>query len=327
MDTMTLLRRAGAALAGSKSAALVRVTAFDEATADQIRKRFHLTADLQQAITQREFLLHYQPKVDLMTGKVTDAEALIRWQHPVRGMQSPGDFIPVAEKTGMIVEIDRWAAYSAFGFATKINRNRDKAVGFAVNISAVELQRPDFVELVIASLERTRVDPSWLTLELTESAFADTRPSTIQKMLQLRGLGIGLAVDDFGKAYSSLQSLEAYPLTEIKIDQSFVRGMAGSGVKRAIVAAVINIGRELRAKVTAEGIETEDEWRMLREAGCLSGQGYLFCKPLPEAEFERLLDKDRLGIESIQSRCSSGRCTQSNDFRSTMPRGLRSPIC
>jgi diguanylate cyclase (GGDEF)-like protein len=301
METMTLLRRAGTALVRSKASPLLNVTAFDEATASEIRKRLHLTADLHQAIARREFIQHYQCKVDLKSGVITDAEALIRWNHPVRGTLSPDEFIPVAEKTGLIIDIDRWTACTALDFAVKINRGRARPVGISINISAVELLRPEFIRGVMEVLRQTEVDPSWVTLELTESFLADTTPATIGKLMELRRLGLGLAVDDFGAAYSSLQYLERFPVTEIKIDKCFIRGMTTSGVKREIVASVVRIGHELGAKVTAEGIETREEWQMLRDAHCDSGQGYLFSRPIPGPDFERLLNAE---AETVNSPCN-----------------------
>jgi diguanylate cyclase (GGDEF)-like protein len=294
MDTMTLLRRAGVALAKSKASPLLSVTAFDAETDAEIRKRLRVTADLHQAISRREFVLHYQPKVELQSGTIIGAEALIRWLHPVRGMQAPAEFIPVAEKTGLIIDIDRWTGYNVFEFARKTNHGRSQPIGFALNISAIELKRPDLVERVAAAIVKTGVDPTWITLELTESSLADNTRPTIDKLTELRALGLGLSIDDFGTAYSSLQYIEAFPLTEIKIDKSFIRGMAQSGVKRAIVDLVVKVGKELGAKVTAEGIETAAEWRMLRTAGCRFGQGYLFSRPVAEAEFVALLGSEPL---------------------------------
>ena len=227
--------------------------------------------------------MHYQPKVELATGKIVGAEALLRWEHAVYGTQPTGGFIPIAEESGLIVDIGAWALRHVARFAVRVNRGRPNPLAFSVNVSQLQFRRGDVAELLRTILEQTDTEPSWLMLELTESLLADNSPAMIGTLRELRAMGVGLSVDDFGIGYSSLSRLEAFPISEFKIDRSFVSQVDQNRSKHVIVDAMIRLGKELQISVVAEGTETKDEVSVLRKLGCPYAQGYFFGRPTPEA--------------------------------------------
>jgi len=259
--------------------------------------RVRLTRDLQQALENSEFLMHYQPKVELATGKIVGAEALLRWEHAVYGTQPPGRFIPIAEESGLIVDIGAWALRHVARFAVRVNRGRPNPLAFSVNVSQLQFRRHDVAQLLRTILEQTDAEPSWLMLELTESLLADNSPAMIGTLRELRAMGVGLSVDDFGTGYSSLSRLEAFPISEFKIDRSFVSQVDQNRSKHVIVDAMIRLGKELQISVVAEGAETKDEVAVLRKLGCPYAQGYFFGRPMPEAKFVSLLDGKVLSFD------------------------------
>jgi len=288
-EALVLLRQAGVALHESRASRLREVRRFESKTDLEIRKRVRLKSELFQAVANKEFILHYQPKVELATGMIVGAEALVRWRHPVYGLQLPGQFISVAEDTGLIIDIGAWVLRTAAAFAVEVNRDRGLALTFSVNVSQLQFTQRDMVQLVRTVLDETGAEASWLMLELTESLLVDHSPEMIASFRELRGMGVGLSIDDFGTGYSSLQYLENFPLSEIKIDRSFIKDLHQSGFFRLIADAVVKFGKELKVDVTAEGIETESERELLNEMGCPYGQGYLFGRPIERDEFVRLV--------------------------------------
>lgn len=284
----TLCRQAGVAVHASKSSKLHETRRFDARMDSRIRNRVLLTHELQQAVVNGDFSLHYQPKVDLGSGVLVGAEALIRWCHPVFGSQLPDRFIGIAEETGLILDMGEWAMRSVARFACQINRGRSEPLSLAVNVSPVQFANREMVALVEDVLYESGADPSWLTLELTESLCAESSPEMISTLRRLRELGCGVSIDDFGTGYSSLRYLETFPLSEIKIDRSFVKDLHQGRFKRVVVEAVIKVGMQLQAVVTAEGLETIAEMTALRELGCPYGQGYLFGAAIPSDEFAAL---------------------------------------
>jgi PAS domain S-box-containing protein/diguanylate cyclase (GGDEF)-like protein len=280
-DALTLIRRAGAALKESRSTKLREVKRSDDALHVNSRNRIRLTTELQEAIARKEFVLEYQPKVELATGVAVGAEALVRWEHSLFGQQPPGRFINLAEETGLILDIGAWGLRTAAEFAAQINRQLERKLTFAVNVSTVEFLHRDMVRFVGSILEESAVDPAWFTLELTESLLAESSPRMLDIFRSLRGLGVGLALDDFGTGYSSLRYLETFPVTEVKLDRGFVRGMCQTAAKRIIVEAIVRLAPELGMDVVAEGVETPAERALLREMGCRYAQGYLFSRPVP----------------------------------------------
>lgn len=284
----TLIRQSATALRQSKADPMREAKEFNDQEERKARRRLRLTSELQNAFSNDDFLLHYQPKIDLRTGAVVGAEALLRWDHSVFGLQGPGTFVGLAEETGLILDIGHWARDQVATFASEINRDREKPLRFSVNVSTIEVTHRDLVASMEQILKKSGADASWLTLELTESLLATPTPELLAIFSHLRQVGVGLAVDDFGTGYSSLRYLEAFPLSEIKIDRHFITELAQSPVKRILVKAVVDLGREIGIDIVAEGIETEIERDILRAMDCPFAQGFLFSRPIPEAEFKEL---------------------------------------
>ena len=250
-------------------------------------ERQSVEESLRRALERREFTLQYQPKVNLKTGDVTGAEALIRWTHPTRGPLSPAQFIPIAEECGLILPIGRWVLREACRQAQSWVEAGLPRVVMAVNISAMEFRDDTFLDNVFAILRETGFDPGSLQLELTESVLmkrADTAAAVLQK---LKTMGVQVAIDDFGTGYSSLSYLRKFPIDTLKIDQSFVRQITSDDT--TIVTAVISMGRSLHLRVIAEGVETRNELAFLQAHECHEAQGYYFSRPVPPDEFAELL--------------------------------------
>ena len=289
-NAISLLRLAGTALHHSRGTRLREVMEFDAADQRRSVQRQRMTNELQQAITNNEFLFHYQPRVDLRTGAIIGAEALLRWNHGVFGLQRPDRFIELAEDTGLILDIGHWGRREVARFAAEINPHRQTPLHFSVNVAAIELTHRDIVASVQDAVRESGADPAWLTLELTERMLAEETPQLMAMFHQLRELGVGLSVDDFGVGYSSFRYVDRYPLTEIKIDRGLVSEMAQSAAKRIVIGAVIEIGRELGFDIVAEGIETEAQKDALKAMSCPFGQGYLFGAPVEPRAFKALVE-------------------------------------
>jgi EAL domain-containing protein (putative c-di-GMP-specific phosphodiesterase class I) len=289
-----LTQQAGNALHESKSDPRRTPRRFDQATERTARLRSRLTTELQQAVRDGDLCYHYQPQFDLQRGRIVGVEALIRWNHPVFGLQSPDAFIGIAEETGMILDVERAGIYQVAAFAAKVNRGRADPLVVAVNISPLEVTHGDLGSLLSKVLAETGIDPSYLTLELTESLLTEGSSDVIDLFRRLRALGVGLAIDDFGTGYSSLRSIERFPISEIKIDRSFTQHILDSATKRIVVETILSLGRELAVRVVAEGIETEKQKIKLRDMGCLIGQGYLFSRPVPAEQLSALLAAETL---------------------------------
>ena len=284
-----LTQQAGHALHESKADPGRAPRRFDQAAERTSRLRSRLTMELQHAVRDGDFLYHYQPQFDLQTGRVVGIEALIRWNHPIFGLRMPDTFIGIAEKTGLILDIERAGIRQVAAFAAEVNRGRADPLVFAVNISPLEVTRGNLEDLLTSVIIETGIDPSHLTLELTESLLTEPSGDVIDLFRRLRTLGVGLAIDDFGTGYSSLRSIERFPISEIKIDRSFTQHILDSGVKRIVVETILSLGQELAIRVVAEGIETEEHNIKLKEMGCLVGQGYLFSFPVPPKHLSALL--------------------------------------
>ncbi len=286
---ISLLRRAGTALHHSRGTRLREIQEFDAADQRRSVQRQRMTNELQQAVANSEFLFHYQPRVDLRTGTIVGAEALLRWNHSVFGLQHPDRFIELAEDTGLILDIGHWGRCEVARFAAEVNRARKTPLHFSVNVAAIELNHRDIVASIEDAVKESGADPAWLTLELTERMLADETPKLMAMFHRLREMRIGLSVDDFGVGYSSFRNVDRYPLTEIKIDRSLVGEMQQSPAKRIIIAAVIEIGGELGFDIVAEGIETEAQKDALTVMNCPYGQGYLFGAPVEPDAFKALV--------------------------------------
>jgi c-di-GMP phosphodiesterase Gmr len=295
-DPMDTLRHAQIALKRAKVTKAFELYA--TGSVDNVRRRFSMETDLRRALQRGELELHYQPLMDLGTGNLNGFEALARWQHPDLGAISPVDFIPVAEESGLIVPLGRWALQEA---ARTISIWDQRSAGnpdfkISVNMSAVQMQRDDVVEAVASALQGANISGDRMTLELTESAFIND-PDGAKKLLEsLKALDTNLAMDDFGTGYSNLAYLQQLPIDVLKIDRSFIAGMMIDKDKRAIVRTVLSLARALGMKTTAEGIETQEISDVLRRLGCSVGQGYLFARPLSAEAAYSFLEADRAAL-------------------------------
>jgi PAS domain S-box-containing protein/diguanylate cyclase (GGDEF)-like protein len=288
-DALTLLRQAGTALHDSRTGRLREPREFDAESLARLRSRVRLTGEIQQALANDEFRFHYQPKIELGTGRIVGAEALLRWEHGVFGLQPPARFIGLAEETGLIVGLGQWGRREAARLAAGLNAGRTRPLSVSVNVSVAELTHRDFAASLAEALAAAGANPSWLTLELTETLLADGSPQILDLLKRLRALGVGLSVDDFGTGYSSLRYLDRFPITEIKIDRSFVGELRRNAGRRIIVGAVIELGRELGVDVVAEGIECPGDLEILRAMDCPLGQGFMFSRPLAPEPFKAFL--------------------------------------
>jgi PAS domain S-box-containing protein len=251
--------------------------------------RAALLADLRQSLRNDDFTLHYQPQVDA-AGIPTGAEALIRWRHPKRGLVSPAEFIPLAEETGLILDLDRWVLQAACTQLAAWARSPATAyLTLAVNMSASQFRHPDFVGYVLAVLERSGADPRRLKLEVTEGSLIDNVEETIATMNILKAHGLGFSLDDFGTGYSSLAYLKRLPLNQLKIDQSFVRDVLSDPNAATIAHAVVTLGQSLGLAVIAEGVETEAQRDFLARHNCDAFQGYLFSPAIPVDQFDAFI--------------------------------------
>lgn len=287
-NAISLLRQAGTALHHSRHTRLRDVKEFDAADQRRSVQRQRLTNELQQAVANSEFLFHYQPRVDLRTRAVIGAEALLRWNHGVFGLQRPDRFIELAEDTGLILDIGHWGRREVARFAAEVNRHRQTPLHFSVNVAAIELTHRDIVASVQDAVKESGADPAWLKLELTERMLAEETPKLLEILHRLREFGVGLSIDDFGVGYSSFRYVDRLPLTEIKIDKGLVDEMSKSAAKRIVIGAVVEIGRELGLDIVAEGIETEAQRNALAAMNCPFGQGYLFGAPVDPDAFTAL---------------------------------------
>ncbi|ADY67319.1 response regulator receiver modulated diguanylate cyclase/phosphodiesterase [Agrobacterium tumefaciens] len=296
---ISLIRNAGIALWAAKSAPLGGPRRFRDSDHEQASRRVRMTRELKVAVANDEFVYHFQRQVDLPTGEWVGAEALIRWNHPLFGSQLPGSFVETAERSGLLLDLTERSLTTVAAYARRINAHRDKALRFAVNVSAGEFLQHDMAEMLDRVLCLTKADPAWLTLEITESMFLSDTPGVMDAFQRLRQSGVGLSVDDFGTGYSNLRSLETFPVTEIKIDRTFISELATRPSRRVIVQAVIDLGRALGLTVVAEGVETEAQRKMLREMGCPVGQGYLFGRPIDAEVFAASLARiESDGVET-----------------------------
>jgi PAS domain S-box-containing protein/diguanylate cyclase (GGDEF)-like protein len=293
VSAIPLIRNAGIALRAAKIDPLDGPRQFRRADEEEARSRVRMTRELKVAIKNDEFEYHFQPQIDLATGQWVGAEALIRWNHPLFGRQSPGLFIDAAERAGLILDLGERGLDTVAAFARRINEHREKPLRVSVNVSATEFLHRDMAEILDRVLRQSGADPAWLTLEITESMFLNDTPGVLEAFRRLRDLGVGLSVDDFGTGYSSLRSLETFPVTEIKIDRSFIGELETSPSKMVIVRAVIDLGRALGLTVVAEGVETDAQRALLAGMGCPIGQGYLFGRPTDAESFAASLARVR----------------------------------
>jgi len=263
---------------------------------EQTRRRVQIEMDIHAAVQANQLLLHYQPKIELATGRIVGFEALVRWRHPTLGMIPPNDFIPFAEESNIILEIGHWTMREA---AHQLNAWRAAGliaadVTMSVNLSTHQLEDPTLIQVIQDVLRNEHAHPSCLTLEITESALIGNIDHASSILNRLRQFGVGLDLDDFGTGYSSLSYLHRLPFHAIKIDRSFIHDLEASPESRVIVQSIIQLGASMNMKVIAEGIETAEQQDRLIQLGCLYGQGFFYSRPLDTKGMELLLNASKL---------------------------------
>ncbi len=291
-DAETLLRHADVAMYHAKEQGRNSFSLFSPAMNSAAVERLALEQDLRRAVQGSELVLHYQPIVEADGGRIVAAEALVRWQHPQRGLLPPLDFIGIAEESGLVLPIGEWILRSA---CRQLREWRDAALAIhlSVNVSGRQLRDPTLTNTILRVLSETGVEPGWLTLELTESLLMDQQDETVALLQRWRDMGLGLSVDDFGTGYSSLSYLKHFPFDTLKIDRTFLNDVGAGGADAAITRAVLALGHALDLRVVGEGVETPDQLAFLREHGCDLIQGFLMSRPLPAEEMTRRLRDGR----------------------------------
>lgn len=289
LDAETLIKNSDTAMYQAKANGRQSYQFFTATMNVRAVERQAIEENLRRALKVGEFELHYQPRINLRTRKIIGAEALVRWEHPTRGLVPPLEFIPIAEDCGLIVPIGAWVLRMACQQAKAWNDAGHAKLMMSVNVSAIEFSDPHFLEGVFRILEETKMDPHRLELELTESVLMKSPESAVSVLQALRNKGISIAIDDFGTGYSSLSYLRKFPVDALKIDQSFVRQIEFDGENSVIVKAVIGMARSLKLRVVAEGIESLQQLQFLASHHCDEAQGYYFSKPLPASQFAKLL--------------------------------------
>jgi diguanylate cyclase (GGDEF)-like protein len=299
-NATSLMRQADVAMYVAKGAGRNRYVRFAPGMENDVVHRRKLRGELEHAMELNQFILHYQPVVNLITGEITAVEALVRWHHPLRGIVPPGEFIAVAEESGLIMQLGEFVLRTACATTLQLQRLQSTPLAVCVNVSVVQLNAPTFVEDVLAIVEETGLAPGTLILELTESMFVEDTAIVTAKLEALRNAGIRVAIDDFGTGYSSLSYLRRLPVDILKIAKPFVDDLA-NGAEEDFTRAIVTIADALQLHVIAEGIEAASQVTRLLSLGCLAGQGYHLCHPLPAVEVEQLLRHggiDRARLES-----------------------------
>ncbi|MEP7061529.1 MAG: EAL domain-containing protein [Betaproteobacteria bacterium] len=292
-DPTTLLRNADAAMYLAKEQGRNGFHFYTEAINARVTRRKEIESELRHAIANDEFVLHYQPEVAAASGRIVGVEALIRWQHPVRGLLAPAEFIAVAEETGLIVPIGRWVATNACAQLAHWHRLGHGELIVAINVSPLEIRRGNVVDSIREALEKSQLDARHLEVELTESLLMDGADSFIRALEALQTTGVSIAIDDFGTGYSNLSYLKRFPVDKVKIDRMFIRDIVSSEDDAAIVQAIVAMSHHLKLQVTAEGVETDEQAAFLRRCRCDILQGYWFGAPVPAMQMEVLLARDR----------------------------------
>jgi EAL domain-containing protein (putative c-di-GMP-specific phosphodiesterase class I) len=284
-----ILRNADVAMYMAKANGKARFAIFDPGMHAAVRERHELGAQLQRAVELDQLRLVYQPIVELGSGRVAGLEALVRWQHPERGLITPGEFIEIAEENGAILPIGQWVLREACQHAGNWQREglTPKGIFMCVNVSAREVQQPEFVASVKTTLEEAGVDPSTLMMEITETALLKASGPTMQILAELRELGVRVVIDDFGTGYFSLSHLRQFPVDALKIASEFVQGSNTDARSAALAGAMVALSQSLSIATVAEGIETGEQAKRMESLGCTYGQGYFFASPMEQADIDK----------------------------------------
>lgn len=290
----TLMRYADAAMYYSKEKGKNTYQFYTYELDKSISKKLELETELSKALESDQFLIYYQPQVDTLNGCIIGAEALLRWKHPEYGFISPGEFIPVAEESGIIVELGLWVLRNACAQAKRWHDEGYTGLKVGVNIAPAQIQQENFVGLVSAVLKETGLKPEFLDLEITESASFQNEAEVIQKLNELKRIGVQISIDDFGTGYSSLSYLNKLPVDTLKIAQQFVRNIKNDMTNMAIISSIIAVAQSLKLKVIAEGVEENFQYNFLKTHNCFEMQGYIFSKPVPLQEFYRLIEEKEI---------------------------------
>ena len=297
-DGETLIRKADAAMYAAKEGGSNDVRFFSGEMGRRAETQLAIESEMRSALARGEFFLEYQPVMEVASQEIAGAEALVRWQHPQLGCMAPEEFIPEAERSGLILPLGEWVLRRACAQAAAWQREGLKAVPVAVNVSALQFRQQEFSGLVRRVLAESGLAPEYLELELTESLLMSTGGAVNPCLRELNELGVGLAIDDFGTGYSSLGYLKRFRVSKLKVDRSFIRDAATDADDAAITKAIIGLAKSLHLRVVAEGVETEAQFRLLREWGCDQIQGYYLSRPVAAAEMARMLKDERLKYES-----------------------------
>ncbi|MFP5350808.1 MAG: putative bifunctional diguanylate cyclase/phosphodiesterase, partial [Gammaproteobacteria bacterium] len=292
-DIKGLLRNADVAMYRAKAKGRNTFEFYAAEMTAQVQEQLSLEGALRRALDRNEFMLDYQPVVDLQTGRITGAEALLRWHHPERGIISPAQFIPLAEETGLIVPIGAWVLAAACAQGAAWRAAGYDPLRLSVNISARQFMQPGLIESVSAALMDSGFDRAWLELEITESLLLQNVDTTLRSLAALHQMGVHLSIDDFGTGYSSLSYLKRFAIDRLKIDRSFVKDIPRDADDAAITSAIIAMAHKLDLRVVAEGVETAEQLTFLRAHGCDAMQGFYFSRPVSADAFTRLLDEGK----------------------------------
>jgi diguanylate cyclase (GGDEF)-like protein len=307
-----LLARADEAMYYAKRSGRNTFRFFDSSVMGFSRERLEIEGELRSALAQGQLVLHYQPKIDIASSEMRSVEALIRWNHPTRGAVLPGEFIPIAEESGLILEIGDWVIREACRQACEWQRQGMPFLRVAVNVSPLQFRQANFVKKLSAALAEFSLDATFLEIELTEATLMSNAEGSVALLNELSQLGVVVAVDDFGTGYSSMSYLQRFPIDKLKIDRSFISDVASNAGDASIVRAIISLAHGLRLKVIAEGVESEEQLGILRRMGCDQYQGFYRSAAVPAAEIERFARLDRIAQPQGESDIDR---TQSKLFR------------
>jgi diguanylate cyclase len=265
---------------------------FSEEMSHQFSTRLTMERELRNAITRGEFVIHYQPQIELPTGRIVGVESLVRWDHPEQGLIEPLQFLPLASETGLIVQVDEFVQRQAFKDVARWRAQGHPQLSLSVNVSPIQLEQDSFVQRFLAGIAEAGLEPAAVKVEITETTLMRDTEAIVPRLRELRKAGIGIAIDDFGTGYSSLSHLQQFPINALKVDRSFVADIRAEQSGASIIDAIVAMARGLKLDLVAEGVENRTQLRYLHAQGCREVQGYIFSAPVPESTVATLLATD-----------------------------------